>query len=435
MNTESQESYGQAKPYDQTFLLYFMHFFFSSISNMWDMGIVLLLSSLTNNDLSIVALCGLISSLTILLLMPLIGKYVLDTWNRLLVVQVSLVLKLISVSITYLLCIILLREHQSMQQCRYIYLIPVLYTITTISFTCINQCIEKDWIIVLSNNDSTWLASINSIMSQIDLICASLAPVITGALFGYYNAYDPVNGNIIVAVILLALNTLSSIGLYIFLYGLYITWPSLSHRSKLGYDSISSDEDQSAAPTQEKDIELVSVSITATSNEAISANENQSGFNGINMMIKNFQSSNCVGAMIAYAFLYCTVLSYGSLMTVYLRWAGVRDTWIGITRGLASVTGFLGAVIYPACTHRFGLYQSGQMAIIYQCLLVMLAAISFYVYNRHASVLIVMITVVSALPRSSSCLVLKAFCRIAALKIWLMVVRSGSASNSTRKYP
>ena len=38
--------------------------------------------------------------------------------------------------------------------------------------------------------------------------------------------------------------------------------------------------------------------------------------------ISDFRHSGCMGVMLAYSFLYFTVLSFGAMMTVYLRWAG-----------------------------------------------------------------------------------------------------------------
>ena len=40
----------------------------------------------------------------------------------------------------------------------------------------------------------------------------------------------------------------------------------------------------------------------------------------------DFINSGCCGMMVAYSFLYLTVLSFGSLMIVYLRW--VRYSFI-----------------------------------------------------------------------------------------------------------
>jgi hypothetical protein len=82
-------------------------------------------------------------------------------------------------------------------------------------------------------------------------------------------------------------------------------------------------------------------------------------------------------------------------MTVYLRTAGIADKWIGISRGLASLTGFAGAFLFPFFMRRFGLWMTSQMAIGYQSVLVSIAALSMFWGRSRASVITMMVTVVS----------------------------------------
>lgn len=77
MMTDAQIS----SPYKETERLYTMHFFFTFVSRMWDMGIILLIAELTMNSLFIVALAGFFSSLSIFLLSHVIGKW-LDRTDR-----------------------------------------------------------------------------------------------------------------------------------------------------------------------------------------------------------------------------------------------------------------------------------------------------------------------------------------------------------------
>lgn len=449
-------------PYQQRYLLYGMHFFYSMISRMWDMGITLVLASLTNNNMSLIALAGLMSSLLIFLFMAQIGKQFLDIYNRLYVVRVFLLLKLCTVSVSYILCILFayaqrenhiqsdsvkdssmldvsfrewidkfprniiggttldgmfnamplvgqslaaraltfsstdadsnmghgtyqMMNNRSFLQSRYlesstssfhdtivtngIYIIPFLYALTNISFTCITQCIEKDWVVVLSNSNSEWLASTNATMSQIDLICASLAPTITGFLFYFYghdtankSASENTSDSTNVAVILLLLNALATVALLFFLTYLYNSWGQLAVRasdspqnanyafidttSKHNNTNTNESEYGSSEQDDEITIELShraihSMSLEDESNidqKALMTRQKEASyiasiFQKVSVSfissITNFRSSNCAGVMISYAFLYCTVLSYGSLMTIYLRWAGVSDYIIG----------------------------------------------------------------------------------------------------------
>lgn len=107
----------------------------------------------------------------------------------------------------------------------------------------------------------------------------------------------------------------------------------------------------------------------------------------------DFCYSGCAGVMVSYSFLYFTVLSFGSLMTVYLLWAGMSEYWIGISRGISSLTGFLGAFSYPWVKNKIGAWQAGQVAITYQFTLVFLAASSFAWADRHTSAVVTVVCV------------------------------------------
>ena len=59
-------------------------------------------------------------------------------------------------------------------------------------------------------------------------------------------------------------------------------------------------------------------------------------------------------------------------------------------RGMAAVAGFVGAAIYPFFQKRIGVWWTGQFSIIYQCILVAIAATPLFIishehhpYSRH----------------------------------------------------
>ena len=73
----------------------------------------------------------------------------------------------------------------------------------------------------------------------------------------------------------------------------------------------------------------------------------------------NLLTCGCAGALISFACLFLTVLSFGSIMIVYLRWSGMSDVYIGLARGLSALAGFAGAVLYPYARKKFGLFRAG----------------------------------------------------------------------------
>lgn len=342
------------------------------------MGVVLLVADLTNNSLYYVAMANLFGAMGITFLMPMIGKY-LDRTDRLEATSNALLLKVSAVSIVYIGCAgagttdssdVTSGEDIQHQLPFFVhYLLPIFVAIAAVSFKTITTAVEKDWIVVLSNKDVVWLAETNSVMTQIDLGCSSVAPAVTGFLFSTFT-YS------FTALILLATNTLSVIMLYFFLRFLYDAWPALHSRTALASSSSSSEEN-------EKDGETA---------ETASGTGNRDAGQAVSSFV-NFFNSGCAGVMLSYAFLYLTVLSFGAIMTVYIRWAGVSDHWIGIFRGFNALFGFIGATIFPGLRGYFGLVQTGFGAIWYQFSLVFFAATSMYVCDVGVSTWIIMYAV------------------------------------------
>ncbi|RYH14241.1 hypothetical protein EON65_33925 [archaeon] len=166
-------------PFQQRYLLYAVHTFFAFTSRMWDMGIVLMIAHVTNNDLKIVALAGFMSTVSVFLFMGSIGHY-LDATNRLSAAFSALTVKIIVVTLAYCVCAFLAEE--PFYSSKFICILPCASAVASLCFNALNQSIEKDWVVVLADKDFTWLTTTNSTMSQIDLACASFAPALTGRL-------------------------------------------------------------------------------------------------------------------------------------------------------------------------------------------------------------------------------------------------------------
>lgn len=438
-------------PFENRQQLYLMHFFFAFVSRMWDMGIVLLVAQLTNNSLYLVAIIGLSCAMSIFLFMGSIG-HILDKTNRIVAVRMAMFVKITAVTVAYGVC-----AYLSMQQAPSVsavldaevakfhkillYSLPVISAIIGIAFCAITQSIEKDWIVVLSGKDTVWLSTTNSVMTQIDLMCSSLAPAVTGVLFANMS-------HTTVSIILLLINAVSTAALYVFMSHLYYSWPALGQ--KVGVDVLDAVDDLNCAdlesfddlnsedlnetpgiygaisnakphhlhPNKEENSRLSvrtaeeikmqlsrrvstgAVQINNSSSAAVTEEGTCCGsFLGIcanfSGRFKDFMKSGCAGMMVAYAALYLTVLSFGSLMTVYTRWAGVTDDLIGLFRGVNALFGYAGAVMFPYLSQRWGLWQCAQVAILYQFLLVATAASSFFWARDSVSVYIVMFAVVS----------------------------------------
>lgn len=378
------------EPYQYPARLYTMHFFFAFTARMWDMGIILLLADLTDNSIAMAAFSGLLCNLALVLFMSSLGS-LLDTSNRLDAARITLGAKFVTLTTAYIVCAVLTykKNRDIPFNYYYIYSIPLLSAIASLSFATISQSVEKDWIVVLSNHNSAWLSSTNSIMTQIDALCNAVAPGVTGFLFMFFSQSQA-------AVILLLINGLSTIGLYVYMAGLYNTWPSLAtrqERPKFGGTSSgggSSITDSSSKQTTSANHTVHSESHT----DHCGCHSGYCCFDFIHTYFHDFLHSGCAGMMFAYAMLYMTVLSFGSLMTVYLRWSGMSDDWIGIARGMNALSGFVGATIFPAMIASYGLYEATTFSIVYQWTLVTIAAASFFFFPQHIIIVLLSVCVV-----------------------------------------
>lgn len=342
--------------------LYLMHFSFAFASRMFDMGIVFSLAHISNNSMQIIALIGLLSTMLVFFLMPAIGKY-LDQSNRLQAAKSALLVKVFCITATYFLCLLYVYLND-VSDSRYVqkllYVIPAVAALASLSFTTITQCVEKDWVVVLTQHNSTLLTTTNATMSRIDLICASLAPAFAGFLFQYYSEY-------VAAVVLIIINLIATFALYFLLSSLYEANPALAQRS-----SSSSSSKKNNPSGMYKSIDEANADEHSPERSFCDSFTTALGLHDF------FYRSGCARVMVSYAFLYMTVLSFGSIMTVFLRHAQMDDHLIGMGRGLSAITGFLGAMLFPAVSGMFGLYATSQGAIIYQWILVTLAAASFF---------------------------------------------------------
>merc|ERR1712241_1049468 len=83
--------------------------------------------------------------------------------------------------------------------------------------------LQKDWIVVISDNDTDYLAKMNSILRTIELTTYMLAPVISGQLF-YFIGY------IWTGVFIAGWNIVSVVCEYALLNGIYRQYPRLAHK-------------------------------------------------------------------------------------------------------------------------------------------------------------------------------------------------------------
>eukprot|EP01062_Namystynia_karyoxenos_P084224 TRINITY_DN9863_c0_g1_i1.p1 TRINITY_DN9863_c0_g1~~TRINITY_DN9863_c0_g1_i1.p1 ORF type:complete len:596 (+),score=120.11 TRINITY_DN9863_c0_g1_i1:101-1888(+) len=72
-------------------------------------------------------------------------------------------------------------------------------------------------------------------------------------------------------------------------------------------------------------------------------------------------------ALLGFCLLWATVLDNGTLMTAYLKWRGVPEGWLGLSRGLGAIMGIIGTRSFPKLLNRLG--QNSPDSAVSQCAL------------------------------------------------------------------
>jgi hypothetical protein len=321
--------------FQETWILYCMHTSFSFVSRVWDMGIILLLADLTNNSLFIVAIAGFMSAgLSVMFGGPM--GAVIDRTNRLTVMHVALIVKLAAVTVGYSISAVMMDERAAVEKTVdstgepkvyhagiIIYAIPVAVAVANFAFSMIVLSMEKDWIVVLSSHNKEWLSQLNSNLSQIDMACMAIAPVFTGWIFAEWSGS-------FVAIFLLSSNAVVTLIFFLFVRRVYFAFPPLWLRS--GKSSTA------CKPPAETEKTPLLDGPGSSSDSPGAVHVDSDPIDCYCWYFKCFcrdffeNSGNCGGLMLSYSCLYMTVLSFGTLMTVYLYGAGMSLYWIGILR-------------------------------------------------------------------------------------------------------
>lgn len=84
---------------------------------------------------------------------------------------------------------------------------------------------------------------------------------------------------------------------------------------------------------------------------------------------------SAVLAALSLALLYLTVMSFGTLMTAFLKWKGMKETELSIYRGLGALSGIAATFFFPFFHARFSVMAIGAVAVWSQFLCLAVGAL------------------------------------------------------------
>jgi len=304
--------------------------------NMWWFAGGVFMLHLQDEDLRLTAIYGLVIAASVIIFGASLGKWI-DRTRRLTAAKTFLVVQNTCVS----LCALLLsgfigykseieEEYHQIAIIIVSTLAIVLASIGRLASSGVNIIIQKDWIVVIANNDTDKLARMNSILRTIELTTYMLAPAAGGFLF-------TVIGDIGTGIFIASWNIVSVCVEFLLLVLIYRKYPKLGAMK-------GNDDDQDNGEVE----------------------EDGEGKNAIKETIegwKTYLTHPVRNAGLGLAFLYMTVLGFDNITYGYCLLQGVPHLALGILVGISALVGVLGSIAYPPIRKRVGIERTGLLGM------------------------------------------------------------------------
>ncbi|KAJ3676476.1 hypothetical protein LUZ60_003888 [Juncus effusus] len=336
--------------------MYAAHFLSRWGARMWEFSVALYMINIWPESLLFTALYGVVESASITIFGPTIGSLI----NKLTYLQV-LRAWLLTRSLSFVIAggsVTALLFYSSLKNTNFnIFMVLIVVTnlcgalgvLSTLAGTIL---IEREWVVVISEGQNAeLLTKMNSIIRRIDLTCKLLAPVFSGFIISFISLSTS-------ALIFAIFNIISVLVEYFLLASVYNGIPSL------------------------KEAEQRRITRGAINEEI--AEERLAFIPCFDSWIV-YLKQDMVLPGISLAFLYFTVLSFGTLMTATLDWRGVPAYVISIARGISAIVGIGATVMYPFVHSRISTLRTGLWSIWMQWTLLLVCVGSIFVKGNMTS--------------------------------------------------
>ena len=422
-------------------LIYICHFLFSWGDRMWFFAIPLFLQDLESESLILTAAYGLTFSCSVLVFGPLVGGWI-DRRPRLYCARLSLIIQNSAIILCAL--ILLLKDNKRSEYIVFVKIAAiVLGAIALLASTGASIIIQKDWIVVLADNDKEMLARLNSTTRRIDLVTKILAPVACGQIMSLLNLSAG-------AIFIMCWNSAAMFLEYFLLRVIYKRTPSLSKKrvmsdlleiarfsvsdnsKKSPIEEIDDDVEQEESSDNMRRLKCKSAASPMLKSQSKDANglteikenyvndssddknnvddETKEGsvvlargssqmslksvqkFNirtvfrrmfGVFITLKNgwklYISQPIALACIGYSFLYMTILGFGYITSAYAYSQCLSELTIGLLSGGAAISGIVATFTYPTMRKKIGLIKTGILNALFQLSTLVLCIISIFV--------------------------------------------------------
>ncbi|KAL2144737.1 hypothetical protein VTI28DRAFT_8583 [Corynascus sepedonium] len=338
--------------------LYVSHLLSTWNSRVFEFGAVLYLATIFPGTLLPMSVYALTRGLSAIAFAPAVGHYV-DIGNRLQVVRVSIVFQRLVVTIScvifYMLAIGLPRGHGG--KMGMLVLLSILACIEKLCSIMNLVSVEKDWVVVVADNNHAMLVTLNAQMRRIDLLCKLFGPLFIALIAGFSTR---------VAIIAnLVMNATSSILEYFAIARVYNEVPGLQEAKVEPRSGLA---DAESAPGSESRL-----------------TEHLKRIRGVlSKSARDFDfyfRHRAFLPSIAGALLYLTVLSFAGQMVTYLLSAGYTATQVGIARTLSVIFEVLATWVAPWLMGRIGPVRAGLWLSSWQLSTLVAGTVLFWIFD------------------------------------------------------
>lgn len=300
--------------------------------NMWWFAGGVFMLHLQDDDLRLTAIYGLVIAASVIMFGASIGNWI-DRTKRLTAAKTFLIVQNTCVSLCALILSGFIGYKDELDQSQQYYgviivsvLAIILASIARLASSGVNIIIQKDWIVVIANNNTDKLARMNSVLRTIELTTYMLAPAAGGLLLDYI-------GYIGTGIFIAVWNIVSVVLEFTLLILIYRKYP------KLG--SIKKPEDDNKNEDEEKR-NVVKDTIEGW---------------------KTYMNHPVRNAGLGLAFLFMTVLGFDNITYGYCLLQGVPHLALGVLVGISALIGVLGSLAYPPIRARVGIERTGLIGM------------------------------------------------------------------------
>jgi len=303
--------------------------------NMWWFAGGCYMLELRRESLRLTAIYGLVIAASVIIFGASLGRWI-DRTRRLTAAKTFLLIQNLCVSLCALLLAGFIGYRDQIDQ-EYLEVATVavstssiiLASIARLASSGVNIIIQKDWIVVIAENDTDRLAKMNSILRTIELTTYMLAPAAAGQLFTYL-------GFVLTGVFIAVWNVVSVCVEYLLLTLIYKKYPKLA-AFKTNEDSVASED-----------------------------SEDKPGGNPLKEALagwRTYMNHPVRNAGLGLAFLFLTVLGFDNITYGFCLLQGVPHAALGVLVGVSALVGVLGSLAYPPIRKRIGLERTGLMGM------------------------------------------------------------------------